>query len=222
MGALFSVGLSKDAHAVESGHKLYKLPRPFTLPLFGSALQFDIRNPHTTLLKIAKNTGLVTFLSFGIFKHPMVHVANAEAAMNILRQDNSVFLKGHGYSVIRSVTPRHLLVMEGEEWSRVHKLAVSVFGSAHRHHGPALLTHAEKFVDTIANGHDNGRIFHVNDLGGAVRNWSLGLISDVVLGAPAAAAHYSCALSRQSGECMSIHRARDRANDHAASSPQAR
>eukprot|EP00983_Pelagomonas_calceolata_P083158 1156099-Pelagomonas_calceolata.AAC.4 len=92
------------------GRPLQEAPAPWKLPLLGSSLYFSISNPHKTMLQLAETYGPVVEVDFGVIKDKMVLVSDPEAVRSILKLDNSLFIKGPGYSAISSVSPHHLLI----------------------------------------------------------------------------------------------------------------
>eukprot|EP00218_Dolichomastix_sp_CCMP3274_P001351 CAMPEP_0170153716 /NCGR_PEP_ID=MMETSP0033_2-20121228/56073_1 /TAXON_ID=195969 /ORGANISM="Dolichomastix tenuilepis, Strain CCMP3274" /LENGTH=442 /DNA_ID=CAMNT_0010390933 /DNA_START=246 /DNA_END=1574 /DNA_ORIENTATION=- len=97
------------------------MKQPMRVPLIGNTLSFNIFNPQQTLLRLAEQFGAVYRVDFGLFKNPMVCVSTPELVEHIFKHDNVELLKGPGYEAIWSVTPKHLLVMEGAEWERCHR-----------------------------------------------------------------------------------------------------
>lgn len=151
------VGHSKEAYALleklEMDKESHSKPevrehiihQPKKIPILENLLSVSIHTPHKSLMELSHKYKLYPVqLQFGIFKHEMLLFTHPSDVKHILSRDTIDFQKGRSYTSISSVTPQHVLVLEGDIWQKRRNMIIRLMELVKKHAIPVMYIHAKK------------------------------------------------------------------------------
>lgn len=187
--AFEEAGHSKEAHDmlkqleteeeedVEENHDVRErtVCQPDGVPILGNLLSVSMYTPYQSLLEFSHTYSLYPVqLSFGVFKQPMLFFSHPKDVYRILSRDTHVFRKGYSYHSISSVTPQHILILEGDVWRKRRYLSIQLIRLLNKNAISVLYTHAKKL-------HSHMRQF-VTNFSVRIREFSLDVLSTMLFG----------------------------------------
>ena len=138
--------MSAVASTPPATRTIASLPGPRTLPLIGNLHQFDARRSHQIFESMARKYGPA--FKFKLGPHQLVVLADAEAAMKVLRDRPNEFTRSRvTRPIFEELGVQGLFAAEGDDWRRQRPIIMRTLDPGHlKRFFPTVVTACERLL----------------------------------------------------------------------------